>query len=344
MEKIPVTIITGFLGAGKTTLTRHLLSSCAGKRIAVVVNEFGDMGVDGDLLRACGIEGCGDEDIVELANGCICCTVADDFLPVMRKLLAREDAPEHILIETSGLALPKPLVSAFLWPEVRTRCSVDGVIAVVDADAVASGRFAADVGALEQQRLADESLDHETPLEELFEEQVGCADILLLNKVDLLEEDALESVREQCASHLRPQARMVEASQGEVDARIVLGLEVAAEEDLDSRPSHHDGEEEHDHDDFESVVLEFGEFASVEDVLESVGRLLRAQEVLRVKGFVSVAGRSMRLVIQAVGPRVEHYFGGEWGANEERATRLVVIGEVGLDADLLRGAFLGVPH
>ena len=344
MEKIPVTIITGFLGAGKTTLTRHLLSSCSGKRIAVVVNEFGDMGVDGDLLRACGIEGCDDEDIVELANGCICCTVADDFLPVMRKLLAREDAPEHILIETSGLALPKPLVSAFLWPEVRTRCSVDGVIAVVDAAAVASGRFAADVGALERQRSADESLDHETPLEELFEEQVGCADILLLNKVDLLEGDALESVREKCALHLRPQARMVEASQGEVDARIVLGLEVAAEEDLDSRPSHHDGEEEHDHDDFESVVLEFGEFTSVEDVLESVVRLLRAQEVLRVKGFVSVAGRSMRLVIQAVGPRVEHYFGEEWDANEERATRLVVIGEVGLDADVLRSAFLGLPH
>ncbi|MCY4048577.1 MAG: cobalamin biosynthesis protein CobW [Hyphomicrobiales bacterium] len=344
MEKIPVTIITGFLGAGKTTLTRHLLASCSGKRIAVVVNEFGDMGVDGDLLRACGVEGCGDEDIVELANGCICCTVADDFLPVMRKLLARKDAPEHILIETSGLALPKPLVSAFLWPEVRTRCSVDGVIAVVDADAVASGRFAADVGALERQRLADESLDHETPLEELFEEQVGCADILLLNKVDLLEADALESVREQCASHLRPQARMVEASQGEVDARIVLGLEVAAEEDLDSRPSHHDGEDEHDHDDFESVVLEFGEFASVEDVLAAVNRLLHAQEVLRVKGFVSVAGRSMRLVIQVVGPRVEHYFGGEWGANEERVTRLVVIGETGLDEDALRGAFSGAPR
>lgn len=344
MEKIPVTIITGFLGAGKTTLTRHLLASCSGKRIAVVVNEFGDMGVDGDLLRACGIEGCGDEDIVELANGCICCTVADDFLPVMRKLLVRKDAPEHILIETSGLALPKPLVSAFLWPEVRTRCSVDGVIAVVDADAVASGRFAADVGALERQRLADESLDHETPLEELFEEQVGCADILLLNKVDLLEADALESVREQCASHLRPQARMVEASRGEVDARIVLGLEVAAEEDLDSRPSHHDGEEEHDHDDFESVVLEFGEFSSVEDVLASVDRLLYAQEVLRVKGFVSVAGYSMQLVIQAVGPRVEHYFGGEWGANEERVTRLVVIGEVGLDAGVLRDAFSGAPR
>lgn len=341
MEKIPVTIITGFLGAGKTTLTRHLLASCSGKRMAVVVNEFGDMGVDGDLLRACGIEGCGDEDIVELANGCICCTVADDFLPVMRRLLAREDAPEHILIETSGLALPKPLVSAFLWPEVRTRCSVDGVIAVVDADAVASGRFAADVDALDLQRSADESLNHETPLEELFEEQVGCADILLLNKVDLLEEDALESVREQCALHLRPQARMVEASQGEVDTRIVLGLEIAAEEDLDSRPSHHDGEEEHNHDDFENVVLEFGEFASVEDVLASVGRLLRAQEVLRVKGFVSVAGRSMRLVVQAVGPRVEHYFGGEWGVNEERVTRLVVIGEVGLDVDVLRSAFLG---
>ncbi|MCY4504073.1 MAG: cobalamin biosynthesis protein CobW, partial [Alphaproteobacteria bacterium] len=134
--KIPATVVTGFLGAGKTSLVRHLLENAAGRRLAIVVNEFGDLGIDGDLLRACGIEGCEDEDIVELANGCICCTVADDFLPTMQALLDRPDPPDHIVIETSGLALPKPLVQAFAWPEVRSRTTVDGVVAVVDAAAV----------------------------------------------------------------------------------------------------------------------------------------------------------------------------------------------------------------
>ena len=339
MEKIPVTIITGFLGAGKTTLTRHLLASCAGKRIAVIVNEFGDMGVDGELLRACGVEGCSDDDIVELANGCICCTVADDFLPVMQKLLARDAAPEHILIETSGLALPKPLVAAFAWPEVRTRCSVDGVIAVVDAEAVASGRFATDVDALERQRQADESLDHETPLSELFEEQLGCADILLLNKTDLLGAESLQQVQQTVAPLLRPAARMVSVQRGEADVRVVLGLAAAAEDDLATRPSHHDGEDDHEHDDFTSLVVEAGEFADVESLLAAVARVVRGGDVLRVKGFGAIAGRPMRLVIQGVGARVEHYFGSEWSADEPRHTRLVVIGETGLDGDALQKAF-----
>ena len=340
MEKIPVTVITGFLGAGKTTLVRHLMAACAGRRIAIVVNEFGDVGVDGELLRSCGVDGCGEEDIVELANGCICCTVADDFLPVMRSLLARQPAPEHILIETSGLALPKPLVAAFAWPEVRTRCSVDGVIAVVDGAAVAEGRFASDVEAVQRQREADASLDHETPLAELFEEQAGCADILLLNKADLLTEEELVRVRAMVAPFMRPLARLLEAKRGEVDVRAVMGLEAAAESDLDSRPSHHDGDEEHDHDDFSSVVLQLGECASVEEVVDGVQRILHCGEVLRVKGFAAIDGRSMRLVVQAVGPRVDKYFDAAWKASEARATRLVVIGAAGLDAGKLRAAFI----
>lgn len=343
MDKIPVTIITGFLGAGKTTLVRHLMESCSGRRIAVVVNEFGDMGVDGELLRSCGMDGCADEDVVELANGCICCTVATDFLPVMQRLLERTDAPEHILIETSGLALPKPLVAAFTWPEVRTHCSVDGVIAVVDAEAVAARRFATDVEALERQSSEDGSLDHETPLAELFEEQLGCADILLLNKTDLLTAEELDEVREIARSFLRPLARLVEAQHSKVDARAVMGLCVAAESDLNSRPSHHDGKEEHNHDEFGSVVLEFGECLTMEDVLAGVKRILQGGAVLRVKGFATVLDRSMRLVIQAVGPRVEHYFGREWSAGENPMTRLVIIGEGELDVGSLRAAFLGPP-
>ncbi|MEL7398830.1 MAG: GTP-binding protein, partial [Pseudomonadota bacterium] len=171
--KIPATVVTGFLGAGKTTLIRHMLENANGKRIALIINEFGDLGVDGGILKGCGIEGCAEEDVMELSNGCICCTVAEDFVPTMEKLLDRPEAPDHIVIETSGLALPQPLVRAFNWPEISTRVTVDGVVTVVDGKAVSEGRFAHDVAAVDAQRAADENLDHETPLSELFEDQVA---------------------------------------------------------------------------------------------------------------------------------------------------------------------------
>ncbi|HKY95576.1 MAG TPA: cobalamin biosynthesis protein CobW, partial [Kiloniellales bacterium] len=191
LQKIPATVITGFLGAGKTTLVRHLLENARGRRIAVVVNEFGSLGIDGELLKSCGIAGCEEDAIIELANGCICCTVADDFLPTMEALLARPQPPEHVVIETSGLALPKPLLKAFDWPSVRSRMTVDGVIAVIDGPAVAEGRFADDPEAVSAQRAAAPSLDHDNPLAEVFEDQLAAADLVILNKMDLLDPAAL---------------------------------------------------------------------------------------------------------------------------------------------------------
>ena len=170
-SKLPVTVVTGFLGAGKTTLIRQLMQNPGGKRLAVVVNEFGDVGVDGEILKSCAIPDCPAENILELANGCICCTVADDFIPTIEALMALDPRPDHILIETSGLALPKPLLKAFDWPDIRSKITVDGVIALADAEAVAMGRFAPDVAAVDAQRAADDSLDHETPLSEVFEDQ-----------------------------------------------------------------------------------------------------------------------------------------------------------------------------
>ena len=185
-QKIPATVVTGFLGAGKTTLIRHMLENAKGKRIALIINEFGDIGVDGEVLKGCGDETCNEDDVVELANGCICCTVADDFIPVMEKLINRENAPDHIVIETSGLALPQPLVKAFSWPQISSAVTVDGVITVVDGPALADGRFAHDHHAVDEQRKADPELDHESPLHELFEDQLNCADMVLINKADLL--------------------------------------------------------------------------------------------------------------------------------------------------------------
>jgi cobalamin biosynthesis protein CobW len=336
--KIPATVVTGFLGAGKTTLIRHLITNANGRRIALIVNEFGEMGIDGELLKSCGAAACTEDDIVELANGCLCCTVADDFLPTLQKLLDRPEPPTHIVIETSGLALPKPLVQAFAWPGIKNRTTVDGVITVVDAAAVAEGRFADDEAALAAQREADPNLDHDNPLEELFEDQLGCADLVLLNKTDLLDDGALDNVRSEITAHLRQGVKTIAISRGEVAADILLGLQAAAEDDIAARKSHHDNEDDHDHEDFFSFSVTLPEQASPDALLDNLLPVIADHDILRVKGFVAVAGKAMRLVLQGVGTRLSHYYDRDWRGGEDRATRLVVIGKAGLDEAAIRAA------
>ncbi|GAB4235988.1 MAG: cobalamin biosynthesis protein CobW [Methyloligellaceae bacterium] len=338
--KIPATVVTGFLGAGKTTLIRNLLQTANGRRIALIVNEFGDVGVDGELLKGCGDAACRDEDIVELANGCICCTVADDFIPTMTRLLEREQRPDHILIETSGLALPQPLVKAFNWPEVRAQVTVDGVVTVVDAAALAEGRFAHDEAAVQAQREADAALDHESPLEELFEDQLACADIVVLNKADLLAPGAIGGIEAELRREIRDGVTLLQARQGNLPAEVLLGLGCAAEDDLAARKSHHEaeGHADHDHDDFVSFVVERPALARREDFLAALPGIIAANGILRLKGFLAVEDAASRLVVQAVGPRVSSYFDRPWKPGEERRCALVVIGEKGLDEAAIREA------
>ena len=326
LTKIPVTVITGFLGAGKTTLIRHLMQNPQGKRLAILVNEFGTVGVDGDILKSCADANCPVENIVELANGCICCTVADDFIPTIEALMAMPERPDHILIETSGLALPKPLLKAFDWPAIRSRITVDGVVALADAEAVAAGRFAPDVAAVGAQRAADDSLDHETPLSEVFEDQIACADIILLTKADLAGDAGLAAARSVIEAELPRKLPILPVTDGTIDPRVILGLNAAAEDDLAARPSHHDGHDEHEHDDFESVVIDLPEVGDVVDLVARIQRLSREQHILRVKGYIAVQGKPMRLLVQAVGARVRHQFDRPWGATP-RQGQLVVIAE-----------------
>ncbi len=341
LTKTPCTIITGFLGAGKTTLVRHLLENAEGKRLAVLVNEFGDLGFDGEFLKGCGISGCTEEDVVELPNGCICCTVADDFVPALEKLLNRADPPQHILIETSGLALPKPLVQAFNWPAIRARVTVDGVIAVVDGPAVAEGQFADDPEALAAQRAQDASVDHDNPLEEVFEDQILCADLILLNKSDLIDEATRERVKSEIAAHLPKAIKIVETSRGTIEPALILGLSAAAEADLASRPSHHGDGEDHEHDDFDSVALALPAGLAPEVLSARLGKAAEAQGVLRLKGFAAVPGKPMRLVVQGVGRRVSHHFDRAWTEGEARDGRITVIGLKGFDVTAVEAALAG---
>lgn len=347
--KIPATVVTGFLGAGKTTLIRNMLANANGKRIALIINEFGDLGVDGDILKGCGDETCTEDDIMELSNGCICCTVAEDFIPTLEKLLDRDQKPDHIVIETSGLALPQPLVRAFNWPEISTRVTVDGVVTVVDGRAVQDGQFAHNVAAVDAQRKLDENLDHETPLSELFEDQVTCADMIVVNKSDLLSAEEATQLTTRLKDESRDGVQVVKASMGVLPVDVLLGQNVGAEADMAARheshqhhhdhdhdhdhedgDDHHHHHHDHDHDDFESFVVERAEVADPKAFADQVVSVIRDHGILRLKGFAAVEGKPMRLTLQAVGPRIDTYFDQPFGSNP-RSTRLVVIGESGLD-------------
>jgi cobalamin biosynthesis protein CobW len=343
MQKIPATVITGFLGAGKTTMIRHILANAGKRKLALIVNEFGDVGVDGEILKACGNEACGEDDVIELANGCICCTVADEFVPTMQKLLARKERPDHIIIETSGLALPQPLVRAFNWPEIKANVTVDGVLTVVDAKALSEGRFADDEEALAAQRAADPGLEHENPIEELFEDQLNAADMVVLNKVDLLGEAEALSTMLDVKEKVRDATRIVSAKHGALDLKVLLGLNGAAEDDMHNRRSHHEmeGEVQHDHDDFVTFIVELPGAPEKEALLQRINAAIADHDILRLKGFANVAGSDSRLLIQAVGPRLNSYFERPWRHDELRATRLVVIGEKTMDRAAIEAVLAG---
>jgi cobalamin biosynthesis protein CobW len=341
--KIPTTVITGFLGSGKTTLVRHILANAGKRKLALIINEFGDVGVDGDILKACGNENCSEDDIIELANGCICCTVADEFIPTIQKLLARKDRPDHIIIETSGLALPQPLVRAFNWPEIKAQVTVDGVITVVDAKALSEGRFADDEAALAAQRAADENLEHENPIEELFEDQLNAADLVIVNKQDLLTEDEKTAVSKLLNAQIRKSTKLVHATQSAVDLSVLLGHGASAEDDLHNRQSHHEmeGETQHDHDDFVSFIVELPSEMDKAALLQRISRTIEAHDILRLKGFAHVAGSGSRLLVQAVGPRLNSYFDRAWNDGEMQSTRLVVIGEKHIDQAAIEASLRG---
>ncbi|BAZ18245.1 cobalamin biosynthesis protein CobW (plasmid) [Calothrix sp. NIES-4071] len=328
MHKIPVTVITGFLGAGKTTLIRHLLQNNEGRRIAVLVNEFGEVGIDGDLLRSCRV--CDDDDnsnIVELTNGCLCCTVQEEFLPAMQELLLRREQLDCMLIETSGLALPKPLVQAFRWPEIRTGATVDSVITVVDCEALANNQFVGNLEALEAQRQGDVSLEHETPIEELFDSQLACADLVLLTKKDCVDSQTQARVQDWLTHNLPPGVKVIPCQDGKIASDLLFGFNAAVEDNLDRRPSHHDTEVEHEHDqEINAVQLILDEAFEPSVLVKRLQTLVQQQEIYRIKGFVAVPNKAMRLVLQGVGNRFNYFYDRPWRPNEPHQTRLVLIG------------------
>ena len=327
-KRLPVTVITGFLGSGKTTVLRHLLTR-GGQRLAVMVNEFGSVGLDGDLIRSCGF--CPEEDVegrlVELNNGCLCCTVQDDFLPTMETLLERADQLDGIVVETSGLALPRPLLQALDWPAIRSRVHVNGVVTLVDGEALAAGSPVADADALERQRAEDPSLDHLTAIDELFEDQLQAADLVLISRADCMDASAMAEVQGRIKNKVRAGTALLPVSHGEVETSVVLGL--------DHKPTHHTHDHnEHEHHDHSHVEM-VGSNVRVEGALDRqaleklLPNLVSDHQVVRLKGRVWLPGKTLPLQIQMVGPRLNSWFEAApshaWRPDEGCGADLVVL-------------------
>jgi len=339
LKKIPATIVTGFLGSGKTTLLSNILRQAKGKRIAVIVNEFGELDIDADLLRNCPLD-CDDETevpsvgengIYELANGCICCTVEEEFLPVMQELVKRRDDIDHILIETSGLALPKPLVQAFNWPEIKQHCTVDAVITLIDGPAVAAGRFASNPELVQAQREADEGLDHDPSLQELLDDQLSAADLVIVSKNDLLDDEQIQKVESILKTKLNDSVKVAYLEQGDAPLDVLMGLDAKTEDHIKDVHNHHDhhhahgAHHEHAHDHFDSFVLSTDSTIDMEVLSARINVLVAQYNIFRIKGFVNT-GKPMRQIIQVVGKRIDIYFDRPWEENEAK-TQLVFIGK-----------------
>jgi G3E family GTPase len=308
---VPVTILTGFLGAGKTTLLNHLLKSDHGLSVAVMVNDFGSISIDSQLVV--GVEG----DMINLANGCICCTIRGDLLEAAVRLLRRDDPPEYIIIETSGVSDPASVATTFMLPELRNLVTVDSILTVVDAEQ-----------------------GGEATSEEAFAlamDQVGVADIVIVNKVDRVDEARLADCRD-WVHEISPRARIVEATYGRVPPELVLGVGMYDLDRLAARPAqdvhvHEAGEaHDHDHDHDHSRVFETWSWTTDEPL--SLRALRRAVEnlpesIYRAKGVVFVADQpDERGVLQVVGKRASLTFEGAWGGDAPR-TQIVVIGAHG---------------
>ena len=324
-KKIPVIVVSGFLGSGKTTFLRYLLKE-SNKKFGLIINEFGDVGIDGDLIKSCDkCDESEDDCVIELNNGCLCCTVQDDFVPSIKALLEFNPPIESIIIETSGLALPIPLIQALNWPEIRSSIYLDVVVGIVNGESMLNGSPINDLNKITKQYNETDKIDHNATIDELFEEQLEVSDIVLVSRSDILNDDQFDVVKNKIQGSLNSSTPVLKSKNGKIDLNYLFDFNFKKETYKEFLTEEHD----HNHVELVSDSFKLNYFLEKNDFEKEMSKILDELNILRIKGRIWIPNKSLPLQIQIVGKKINTWFEEApdncWRPNDNAGLELVII-------------------
>ncbi len=324
-KKIPVIVVSGFLGSGKTTFLRYLLKE-SNKKFGLIINEFGDVGIDGDLIKSCDkCDESEDDCVIELNNGCLCCTVQDDFVPSIKALFEFNPPIESIIIETSGLALPIPLIQALNWPEIRSSIYLDVVVGIVNGESMLNGSPINDLNKITKQYSETDKIDHNATIDELFEEQLEVSDIVLVSRSDILNDDQFDVVKHKIQGSLNSSVPVLKSKNGKIDLNYLFDFNFKKENYKEFLTEGHD----HNHVELVSDSIKLNYFLEKNDFEKEMSKILDELNILRIKGRIWIPNKSLPLQIQIVGKKINTWFEEApdncWRPNDNAGLELVII-------------------
>ena len=301
-KRKPIIVVTGFLGSGKTTFLKHLIKN-SNKKFGLLINEFGDVGIDGDLIKTC--SSCNDDSIIELNNGCICCTVQEDFIPAIKTLLNQNIELDGIVIETSGLALPIPLLSALSWPEIRSSVYLEMVIGLINGESMLNGLPINNLNEIRMQYQDTQIIDHEISFDELFEEQLQASDLVLVSRSDLIEDKYFHDIKTTVKTKLNPNVPVIKCLNGEINLEYILGSNYQTQFQQTNKKFHtHD----HNHIELHSKSIKCNYFLEKSEFEKEILQIIENLKILRIKGRIWIPGKLLPLQVQIVGTKVNTWY------------------------------------
>ena len=329
-QKVPVIVVSGFLGSGKTTFLRYLINK-SNKKFGFLINEFGDVGIDGDLIKSC--SNCDesiDKKIIMLNNGCVCCTVQDDFIPSIKSLLGSSLEIDTIIVETSGLALPLPLLKALSWPEIKASIYLDLVVCIVNGEAMIDGSPINDLSLIKNQYKDTKVIEHNSSLDELFQEQLETSDVILISRADLLNQYQYKKVEDNIKLKINNDIPIMKCFNGEINLKYFFGSEIKKNIYKDSFENDKEENHNHSHPKIYSRLLKSSYFLNKKDFEKQMVVILEDLNILRIKGRVWIPSKNLPLQVQIVGKKINTWFeeapNNCWRPNGDIGMELILIG------------------